>query len=395
MFHDLSLGEVEIGGNTRRELVTTVLQYGYTSVATDYVHSGPLAETDRSSIKPLDVSGLLSASSGIAESVKFHQKLLGVPADQPFRQYSRITVVVDDSAQAAALNSGNSVLRTYDIVAVRPTNQKVFEQACRNSEVDLISVDLFQRVPFRMKVPMVKAALQRGVFFEISYGRALFDARARKDLFSNAQVLQAATKGKGIVISSGASQAMELRGPNDVVNMATLFGLSTEFAKAAISKNCESVILHGVARKQAHKAAIILERVPAVSKEFLFAVPNVWDPLSVGTAKGSCLNLSPFVDAACKRDSVAESATKPENNEMKQKPGSCTKPDEGNQVENLNQKGSILSSTSKDTEAAFIPMVKLTSEWTEVGKKKGKKAKDKRPKGSPQVNKDTKKRKFN
>lgn len=156
-----------------------------------------------------------------------------------------------------------------------------------------------------------------------------------------------------------------------------------------------SVILHGVARKQAHKAAIILERVPAVSKEFLFAVPNVWDPLSVGTAKGSCLNLSPLVDAACKRDSVAESATKPENNEMKQKPGSCTKPDEGNQVENLNQKGSILSSTSKDTEAAFIPMVKLTSEWTEVGKKKGKKAKDKRPKGSPQVNKDTKKRKFN
>lgn len=27
-------------------------------------------------------------------------------------------------------------------------------------QVDLISVDLFQRVPFRMKVPMVKAALQ-------------------------------------------------------------------------------------------------------------------------------------------------------------------------------------------------------------------------------------------
>lgn len=57
--------------------------------------------------------------------------------------------------------------------------------------------------------------------------------------FVDEQVLQAATKGKGIVISSGASQAMELRGPNDVVNMATLFGLSTEFAKAAISKNCE------------------------------------------------------------------------------------------------------------------------------------------------------------
>lgn len=30
--------------------------------------------------------------------------------------------------------------------------------------------------------------LQRGVFFEIMYGRALFDARDRKDLFANAQV---------------------------------------------------------------------------------------------------------------------------------------------------------------------------------------------------------------
>lgn len=135
MFHDLSLGVVETDGNTRRGLVSTALQLGYTSVATDRVHSGPLADSDRSSSKPLDISSVLSAAPGIAESVKFHQKLLGVPAEQSFRQYSRITVVVDDPVQTAALNSGNQVLRTYDIVAVRPTNQRAFEQACKNSEV--------------------------------------------------------------------------------------------------------------------------------------------------------------------------------------------------------------------------------------------------------------------
>lgn len=52
-------------------------------------------------------------------------------------------------------------------------------------------------------------------------------------------MLQALTKGRGIIVSSGARQAMELRGPNDVTNMATLFGLSVEVSKAAISKNCE------------------------------------------------------------------------------------------------------------------------------------------------------------
>jgi hypothetical protein len=81
------------------------------------------------------VSSVLSAASGIAESVKFHQKLLGVPAEQPFRQYSRITVTVDDPTQASALNSGNQVLRTYDIVAARPANQRAFEQVCKNAEV--------------------------------------------------------------------------------------------------------------------------------------------------------------------------------------------------------------------------------------------------------------------
>ena len=34
----------------------------------------------------------------------------------------------------------------------------------------------------------VKTVLQRGVFFEISYGRALCDARARRELFANGQV---------------------------------------------------------------------------------------------------------------------------------------------------------------------------------------------------------------
>lgn len=52
-------------------------------------------------------------------------------------------------------------------------------------------------------------------------------------------MLQALSKGHGLIVSSGARQAMELRGPNDVINMATLFGLSFEVSKAAISKNCE------------------------------------------------------------------------------------------------------------------------------------------------------------
>lgn len=144
--------------------------------------------------------------------------------------------------------------------------------------------------------------------------------------------------------------------------------------------------MHGVARKKTYKAAIVVERVPAVSNEFLFAVPNVWDPLSVGTAKGSSIELSPLLDAAVKRDSATGTLSRIEDDESQKNSSPILKPSVAN------VRDSTVSSTSGGKEEAFIPMVNLTSEWTEVGKR-GKKSKDKRPK-TPQLNKDSKKRKF-
>lgn len=39
------------------------------------------------------------------------------------------------------------------------------------------------------------------------------------------------TRGQGIILSSGARSAFELRGPYDVINLATLMGLSEQQAK--------------------------------------------------------------------------------------------------------------------------------------------------------------------
>ena len=45
------------------------------------------------------------------------------------------------------------------------------------------------------------------------------------------QALSRATNGKGIILSSGARAAFELRGPYDVINLGTLMGLTQEQAK--------------------------------------------------------------------------------------------------------------------------------------------------------------------
>ncbi|KAK1360749.1 hypothetical protein POM88_045223 [Heracleum sosnowskyi] len=98
----------------------------------------------------------------ISVAVEFHRTVLGVSKMTPFRQYTRLTVVVDNAGQAAPLNSGNPILKTYDIVAVRPVNQLAFEQACRTCEVDLIAIDFSEKLPFRLKQPLVKAAVEAG-----------------------------------------------------------------------------------------------------------------------------------------------------------------------------------------------------------------------------------------
>lgn len=40
--------------------------------------------------------------------------------------------------------------------------------------------------------------------------------------------------GRGIVLSSGAQSAFELRGPPDAINLATLFGLNHRQAKVGV-----------------------------------------------------------------------------------------------------------------------------------------------------------------
>ncbi len=93
------------------------------------------ADSDRSRIKPLELSSVIAAALGVAEATKFHRSLLKVPAAQPFRQFSRVTVAVDYMVQAATLNAANQILHSCDIVAVRRKNQKACNQARTQLEV--------------------------------------------------------------------------------------------------------------------------------------------------------------------------------------------------------------------------------------------------------------------
>ncbi|GLU02429.1 hypothetical protein SLE2022_196800 [Rubroshorea leprosula] len=270
----------------RIKIVVKAMELGYTGIAYNRTMKGVMSERDRCPIPLLTLSSLLKVAPSLSSSVNFHRDLLGVPQSSPFRQYTRLTVCVDNVPQCQALNSGNPILKSYDIVAATPLNQTAFDYTCEKAEVDIIAIDFSDRMPFRLKQPMVKAAVERGVYFEITYADLIVDVQVRRQLISNAKLLVDWTRGKNLIFSSAAPSVWEFRGPNDVANLASLLGVSTERARAAVSKNCRTLIANALRRKHFFKEIIRIEPISSSGKCDSGKLGSFdwlkWDPISSG-----------------------------------------------------------------------------------------------------------------
>jgi RNase P/RNase MRP subunit p30 len=165
------------------------------------------------------------------------------------KQTSRITVVVDNAINAQSLTAGNSTLRAFDVVAARTSDAKTFEYLCTYADVDIISLDFSQKVPFPLDKKLLDTAVTRGVYFELQYIHLLNSKR--KNLLSGAQILiQYLRRGRNIVLSSGATTSLGLRGPLDVEALGSAMGMSEEACKLALRGNCKSILAHGESRRR-------------------------------------------------------------------------------------------------------------------------------------------------
>ncbi len=179
-------------------------------------------------------------------------------------QLTRLNIPIDDTNVAQEAMNNAAVVNSYDILAVQPQSERAFAFACNSLYIDIISLDLSKRLSYRFRPDLIKAALQRGVFFEILYAPLLRELGSRRQMFANAQSLSRETRGRGIILSSGARTAIELRGPYDVVNLATFLGLSEAQAHAAVGKNPAAVVEHAKKRK-AFRGTLVIR----VRKDFL------------------------------------------------------------------------------------------------------------------------------
>eukprot|EP00742_Colponemidia_sp_Colp-10_P003196 GILJ01003405.1.p2 GENE.GILJ01003405.1~~GILJ01003405.1.p2 ORF type:complete len:200 (+),score=31.38 GILJ01003405.1:1876-2475(+) len=171
------------------------------------------------------------------------------------------------------VGANNPVLQSYDLLALKPSDEKSFAACCSQYECDIICFDLSQRLPFYIKRPPVGQALERGIYFEITYSSALRDVSSRRYLISNTLALLRMTGGKNVILASAARDAMDLRGPYDVINLGSLFGLNPAQSRAAICENARSVAIHGETRST-FKAVAEVASISSLGSSEQWKVPQ-------------------------------------------------------------------------------------------------------------------------
>lgn len=230
--------------------------------------------------------------------------LLPYPPPPSLTILTRATLILDDSAVSSAFAQKLPALSLdYDILAVRPTTERSILLACTSYDsVNLISFDLSTRLPCFLRHKTIGAAIARGIVFEIIYSggsdpsidpttssgttikltsitnnsdpnsqtvtdeagaalSAVCNPDTRKNQLSGASSILRAVRGKrAVVVSSEAWSPLAVRGPYDVVNLATTWGLDHMRARDSIGRTASLVIKTAQLRRNSYKQVIMLSK---------------------------------------------------------------------------------------------------------------------------------------
>ncbi|XP_005184935.1 ribonuclease P protein subunit p30 [Musca domestica] len=160
----------------------------------------------------------------------------------------RLTIIYMDVAVAHAM--GNSMnLKKFNLVAGQPKTDAALTHCCTTFNGDLVTFDAQAGARLYVNRKAYQVAVKRGIFFEIKYSPLIVDTNFRKDIIKIAHNYFVRGKSKSIIISSGATNPFELRGPYDVANLSFIFGLSEDQGKCAIDRFCRQLFLRAESRR--------------------------------------------------------------------------------------------------------------------------------------------------
>jgi ribonuclease P/MRP protein subunit RPP1 len=193
-------------------------------------------------------------------SIKFINSLENNLFDfSKIKLFTRLTIDISDSKETFQFSNPNKAINSYDILAVVPKNEKMFDDACKDMNIDLITIHFEEKFNFALKKTNILNAIKRGIFFEIIYNEFIKDENKRGIFISNILLLLDVTKGENVIISSGTNTFFYHRSPYDIITIfETIFGLSKNDVQKLVSINCEKLIVKSIQRKY-YKTVIALD----------------------------------------------------------------------------------------------------------------------------------------
>lgn len=172
--------------------------------------------------------------------------------------FTRITLNIDDPSQCQGLAK---ISQHFDLISIRPLTEKALLLAITNLEIDIISLDLGKRLPSYLKHKTVCSGIEKGIFFEINYKDMICingETNSRKSFFSNTKSLIRASRSRGLIVSSGSTNPLQIRAQFDVVNTLCILGLDSNRANATMRDWSAKALLSGRLRIKSFKQVIAI-----------------------------------------------------------------------------------------------------------------------------------------
>uniref|UniRef100_A0A7S0SUW2 Uncharacterized protein n=1 Tax=Chromulina nebulosa TaxID=96789 RepID=A0A7S0SUW2_9STRA len=243
--YDLNVKHKFTNEKERKNIIKRLIEFGWDYVAWNTTANGKVnINENRPAPKiELDQTFINSTLKQRSLLLQSNDKLIA------FKQYTRITLTIDELSDAQLLTTSNESIRNFDIVAVCPGNVVVFNYLCKQADIDIISLDFSRYINFLINKKLVDEAINRGIMFEITYSPLLLTPSLRRELIANTAVIIKYLRCKNIIITSGSEKFEHIRGPMDVITLANILNISNETARKCIGENCERVINHSVSRK--------------------------------------------------------------------------------------------------------------------------------------------------
>ena len=130
--------------------------------------------------------------------------------------------------------------RRFEVVSVLCSSKPLARQAAKDRRVDLLSFSAVELKKRFFDWAEAELASKSSAAFEIDMAQVLsLESSIRVSFFSRLrrEVSIAKSYGVPVVISSGATEALLLRKPQDYASLATLFDIDTFLALESLSKN--------------------------------------------------------------------------------------------------------------------------------------------------------------